>query len=241
MLTQAKDNKIQDLIDRNMGLIVKLSNKVSNAVMTSQDAQQELILKLLGKLDRDPQTLDKPIVQQDKITYKVLLDYHVDLIRFYSRRPDTSKYCPNFSTSGVEYGTEDDANYDMSVEDIDHTAPMFSCNEMEHPEKKVSEDLYFRELIARAKEFEESYPGITEFIKQALDPSEEVLEQYETYRKGKKYSRHPERNYIPPYTLIKFLGISESRLRRFHIVISKILSNLEISRASEIYKRLSYS
>ena len=230
-----RSHRINQLVDRNDKMFNRFAKKVRNGVLTRDDAKQELIAKVIEKINRSPETLTKPINEQDKIAYKVAHNYHIDLIRFYSRRLDTSVYCPGYTDAGLDYGGEE---LGTQVKEIDAHAPVFHSHETEEPDRPVIEDSYMMELLVRAEQFEERYPGIVDFIKEIVNPSEEVEQKYEEYQNNHKFARQPAGNFIPPYTFVKFVGIPESRLRKYHIVISKILADLGIYRAGEIHARL---
>lgn len=228
---------LSNLLNRNMNYIVYLSQKVTNAVVEAQDTQQDLIERILVHVTKkDKEFFTMPIKEQDWGIRKVLYDFHIDMIRKYSCRPDMSQYHASVEGGGIRNYNSDEAIPFTP----DSPAPMFNCSDFGDPEYNYQQNTMFEGLLERAKDYEDQYPGIMNFIQEAVFPSEETISQYHQYL-DEKSNRPMDRHYIPPYRLVKILGISESRLRRYHIVISKLLSNLGVPKASEIHQRVSFT
>lgn len=229
------------LLRRNQKVIDRFARRVVNGVLDFEDARQELTLKIFHKLEKSPELLQKSLTAQDKTIYKVVKDRHTDLIRYYEWRLDTSKYTPGYTDAGVEFSNQEEAKANrIQFSSLSEQEPVFMCSDLPDTDEASISQTYFEQLMARVEKLEEFYPGITYYLEEALDPSPETEEQYARYQEEHKFAHQPGGNFIPPYTLIKFLDVSEGQLRKYHIALSQVLAQLGVPRASEIYQRLSY-
>jgi hypothetical protein len=181
----------------NESYLIERARICQNAVMSEEDCIQELCLHLLEKI-RNYRYLDDPTYNHVGWAKKVIRDKSIDMIRFWTRRTDSSWYAEK-------------------VEDYEHliTSPVLPV---------IEEDLFYA-VVNTAKRRERELPGITRFSTEALRPSIEIWEAYEEYcsKLGRRSKLHYDKYCIPPKVLVQLLGIPLSKLLKYQKELMRIV------------------
>lgn len=209
--------KFRFLSKQNLPFIKNRANKMKNAVLSYEDCEQELLLCMYNFLLKNPEYLELPDEDLSRAVRRVLHNFTVNTIVFYSRRPDTSLYKDSIS-SELEAILPDSSRAD----------------------KSFVESNFFSEVIKRLEIKEKKYPGVLAFFYEAINPSDETLDKYEEYKATKSKLRFmtESSNSIPPGVLAKITGVSPRRLLTFQLVICKIIGSLDSKSAQKQYAKM---
>lgn len=217
----SKDEAFLKIITECHDLLEARCHKCVNSVLTAEDIYQELVTYLwirLVSLDADGQRdvasgsravsyLDDPKFSLIGWSRKIIHDRSVDLIRFYSRRTDTSVFHPIVGET-------------MELFLAEHT--MSPLDDVEHNHMLAS-------VVIRLRKVEDRLPGIVMFFREAMAPSEVTWQLYDRYEsKLKRATTRPDKFAIPPATLAQLLGIPGNRLKSYQREIGLILADLGV-------------
>lgn len=182
--------------DHLVGSIARKANV--NVIISQEDVKQELFLKLWKIL---PDIQDMPDADIFSYVKTILKNHLTDIVRFHSRRPDTSEYS-NEAAQGIGQEVESMVRNEISdASDILNGSRMVSPDDaLELKELNHLIDSYINSLTD---------PEAKLYLRESLNPSEDTLDKWEAL--VLTYPRYQTYTTIPPTTLAKILGIDQKK------------------------------
>ena len=200
----------------NSSFLNKQAYRMSNNILEHEDCLQELYLRTLTVLEKDPSYGTIPKNEQQTSLRSVLMNFTADKIRASVVRNDTVNKT-NLESTSVS-STSESEDEEGSLNTFDHYLSSPS------PEMEVSTKMFTETAISYLEKYEETHPGIVEFFQELLDPSPEIGEKYEAYKATQ--ARPRVNGYIPMSVLGKLMGYEEKFYWRFEVKIKEVMKNV---------------
>lgn len=194
--------------------LIKLAKSVArskfvNSVFNEEDVSQELIIKVLEVLPTMELVTAREIFAMAKTIMKHEL---IDIIRHQSRRPDTSHFVASLSET-------DDSWIDVIESQFNEMSDAFLSHGS--TTEQICDFYQLRGLItewAKGQNFKTQH-----FIREAIEPSTAIQNQWEELQR--KSFRYRGNQTIPPFTLARLLGLSNTELYHIIVRLKKFLNN----------------
>jgi hypothetical protein len=196
-----------------------ISSSRENRIMTVDDYTQEINTHLCRVIQQRFDEMKEFTPAQLRASVRTIAkNYVADLVGFYSRRPDTSVVATATSIGNPEE-TEDEFSSNRTVDLGD--------------KKNTFEDFQFQFDINIVEQVlqrvHEPYcPGITQYFKECLEPSQEVADAFLKHRLQQKRQRNMAEGYIPPTILANLLGLPLARLNEYKRRIRFVLAQYDM-------------
>jgi hypothetical protein len=201
------ENLIPKVLERTSPLARRISFEVCNSFSLPEDAYQEMQIeqiKVIRKVEEGKTFEDLVFICLSRLK----------LYRLYSFR-EGARVKDKSSTSSDVYELQD-----------------YIASPFMHPAEKIEEDDIIRRIYAHLRLADVKYSGVLRFFEEAVNPSNEILDEVEKYKSASSCPRGlASGDRVPPAVLAKVMGVSSRRLFTYKMVIGKAIVRSGIKRS----------
>lgn len=208
-------------ISENSGLLLGLARKMSNRLITQEDAMQTLYLKILELFDAPGKINSLSYLNQSAYIRSSISNFVTDSIRKSVVHGDSV-----INTALTRDSIPEPEMCNINEEQyIDHYLSV------ESDESFVASKLFVEEALKHIQKYEEELPGVSKFFQELVEPSPSFCELYLAY--NSELTRPRNSGYIAPSVIGMLLGYSKfESLKREDCIKSVLRSVFGVSKNS---------